>query len=268
MVSAGKTFFSKPVSSRCFSEAARPAAPVVVIYLLRWLEFRIMFGAGLIKLRGDPCWRDLTCLDYHYETQPMPNPLSWYFHIAPEWTHKAGVAFNHFSELIVPFFYFLPQPVASIAGVLTILFQGMIFASGNLSWLNFLTMVLAIPAIDGRGLLHPLRGAHSEPPSRIHKAFAGAIAILIALLSIQPVRNMLSPNQAMNASYNPFHLVGTYGAFGSVSQKRYEVVVEGTTDMIVTPSTQWKEYEFKGKPNDVDSNAPADRAVSSCASTG
>ena len=223
--------------------------PVVVIYLLRWLEFRIMFGAGLIKLRGDACWRDLTCLDYHYETQPMPNPLSWYLHTAPEWTHKAGVAFNHFSELIVPFFYFLPQPVASIAGVLTILFQGMIFASGNLSWLNFLTMVLAIPAIDGRYFAAARRTL--DPPSSIHKAFAGAIAILIALLSIQPVRNMLSPNQAMNASYNPFHLAGTYGAFGSVSQKRYEVVVEGTSDTIVTPSTQWKEYEFKGKPNDV-----------------
>jgi Lipase maturation factor len=223
--------------------------PVVVIYLLRWLEFRIMFGAGLIKLRGDPCWRDLTCLDYHYETQPMPNPLSWYFHAAPEWTHEAGVAFNHFSELIVPFFYFLPQPVASIAGVLTILFQGMIFASGNLSWLNFLTIVLAIPAIDGRyftAVEHAL-----APPSRIHQALAAAVAILIAVLSIQPVRNMLSPNQAMNASYNPFHLAGTYGAFGSVTEKRYEVVVEGTSDTIVTPSTQWKEYEFKGKPNDV-----------------
>ncbi len=78
--------------------------PLVVIYPVRWLEFRIIFGAGLIKLRGDPCWR---------------------FYIAPEWTHKAGVAFNYFSELIVPFFYFQPQPVASIAGVLTILFQSL-----------------------------------------------------------------------------------------------------------------------------------------------
>ena len=65
---------------------------------------------GLIKLRGDPCWRDLTCLYYHYETQPMPNPLSWYLHWAPHWMANAGVLFNHFSELIVPFFYFLPQP--------------------------------------------------------------------------------------------------------------------------------------------------------------
>ncbi len=82
--------------------------PRATIWMLRWLAFRVMFGAGLIKMRGDPCWRDWTCLDYHYETQPMPNPLSWYFHWAPEWTHKAGVGFNHFAELIAPFGYFAP----------------------------------------------------------------------------------------------------------------------------------------------------------------
>ena len=78
----------------------------IPIWLFRWLLFRIMFGAGLIKLRGDSCWRDLTCLNYYYETQPMPNPLSWYFHWAPQWMNKGGVLFNHFSELIVPFFLF------------------------------------------------------------------------------------------------------------------------------------------------------------------
>ncbi len=90
---------------------------------LRWLLFRVMFGAGLIKLRGDPCWRDLTCLNYYYETQPMPNPLSWYFHVAPAWTHGRRV-FNHFAELIVPFGYFLPQPISSIAGLITIAVPG------------------------------------------------------------------------------------------------------------------------------------------------
>src|SRR5262249_44821463 len=60
---------------------------VIMIWLVRWVLFRNMFGAGLIKLRGDPCWRDLTCLDYHYETQPIPNPLSWYFHWTPGWFH-------------------------------------------------------------------------------------------------------------------------------------------------------------------------------------
>jgi hypothetical protein len=235
-----------------FLGARSVETPIVVIYLLRWLEFRIMFGAGLIKIRGDSCWRDLTCLDYHYETQPMPNPLSWYFHSAPEWTHKAGVAFNHFSELAVPFLYFLPQSFASIAAVLTIVFQGTIFASGNLSWLNFLTMVLAIPAIDGRYLaaIVPFRAPALVATARAHQYLAISLAILVAILSIRPIENMLSPRQVMNTSFNPFHLVDTYGAFGSITRQRFEVVVEGTTDMIVTPSTEWKEYEFKGKPND------------------
>jgi len=226
--------------------------PTIVIYLLRWLEFRIMFGAGLIKLRGDACWRDLSCLDYHYETQPMPNPLSWYFHASPQWTHRAGVAFNHFAELLVPFCYFLPQPIATIAAIITIIFQGAIFASGNLSWLNFLTMVLAIPAIDGRyfAFLVPIREATPAVPSLLFRASLISLAVTIGWLSIDPVRNLLSPGQVMNTSYNPLHLVGTYGAFGSITRQRFEIVVEGTTDSVVTPATQWKEYEFKGKPND------------------
>ncbi|HEY3824009.1 MAG TPA: lipase maturation factor family protein [Bryobacteraceae bacterium] len=227
--------------------------PLVIIYLFRWLEFRIMFGAGLIKLRGDPCWRDLTCLNYHYETQPMPNPLSWFFHEAPEWTHRAGVAFNHFSEIFVPFLYFLPQPLASIGGVITIVFQATIFASGNLSWLNFMTMILAIPAIDGRWLsaILPIRpDAMPEALSLPLKAATIAVAVIIGWMSIDPIRNMLSPNQVMNTSYNPLHLAGTYGAFGSITRRRFEIVVEGTPDSVVTDATQWKEYEFKGKPND------------------
>ena len=227
--------------------------PLVVMYLLRWLEFRVMFGAGLIKIRGDACWRDFTCLDYHYETQPMPNALSWYFDQAPEWTHKAGVLWNHFSELLVPFCYFLPQPVASIAAVITILFQGSILVTGNLSWLNLLTMVLAIPAIDGKYLAIFYPGGETSVKGRspIFTALVVCLAVLICWLSVNPVRNMLSPNQVMNTSYDPLHLVGTYGAFGSISRKRFEVVVEGTREAVVTSATQWKEYEFKGKPGDV-----------------
>jgi hypothetical protein len=226
--------------------------PLIVIWLLRWLTFRVMFGAGLIKLRGDRCWRDLTCLDYHYETQPMPNPLSWYFHMAPEWTHKAGVVFNHFAEVLVPFLYFLPQPVATIAGLITIVFQVSIFLSGNLSWLNLLTMVLAIPMIDGRYLeaVIPIHPPVLTVPSASYRAAVVALGLLVVAISIQPVRNMLSPRQVMNTSYNPYHLVGTYGAFGAITRRRFEVVVEGTADNVLTPSTHWKEYEFKGKPTD------------------
>ena len=217
----------------------------VSLWIFRWLEFRVMFGAGLIKLRGDDCWRSLTCLNYHYETQPTPNPLSWFFHWAPQWTHTGGVLVNHFSELIVPFGYFLPQPIASIAGLLTIVFQGLIMASGNLSWLNFLTMILALPMITVPGRIQAL-----DPAGLGFKYCAIGAGVLVALMSINPIRNMLSPRQAMNESFNSLHLVGTYGAFGSITRERYEIVIEGTNDEALTPDTKWLEYEFKGKPGD------------------
>jgi Lipase maturation factor len=230
----------------------------VMIILLRWLCFRVMFGAGLIKLRGDPCWRDMTCLDYHYETQPMPNPLSWYFHWGPEWTHRAGVWVNHFAELVAPFGYFLPQPVASMAGLVTIGFQCLIMASGNLSWLNLLTIVLAVPALDDRFLAAPLRISSTElhPPSLSHNLAVGLLAVIVAVLSIKPVANMLSPRQIMNTTFNPLHLVGTYGAFGGITRARYEVVVEGTSDEFPTVASEWREYEFRGKPTSTGRRPP------------
>src|SRR5436189_3868404 len=107
--------------------------------MYRWVRFRLMFGAGLIKLRGDPCWRDLTCLVYHYQSQPIPNPLSWYFNRLPLSVNKGGVLFNHLAELVAPFGYFVPLgAVRNAAGIITVLFQGTLILSGNLSWLNWL----------------------------------------------------------------------------------------------------------------------------------
>jgi hypothetical protein len=234
-----------------FAGAGRMAPNIWLIWIWRWTLFRLMFGAGLIKLRGDPCWRDLTCLNYYFETQPMPNGLSWYFHWMPHSIHAAGVMVNHFAELIVPFAYFAPQPFASIAGIITILFQGVLIVSGNLSWLNWLTAVLCIPLISDRWLawlpVHPPADLSTLPAYHIALY---VVAAVVALLSIGPVINMLSPQQMMNASFEPLHLVNTYGAFGSITRERYEIVLEGTDDAAVTDSTTWREYEFKGKPGD------------------
>ena len=124
------------------------APPVLVLWLVRWLLFRVEFGAGLIKLRGDPCWRDLTCLYYHHETQPMPGPLSWFFHHLPKPLHRVEVAGNHFAQLVVPFALFAPQPVASVAAAIVIVTQLWLVLSGNFAWLNWITIILAFSAID------------------------------------------------------------------------------------------------------------------------
>jgi hypothetical protein len=83
-----------------------------------------------------------------------------------------------------------------------------------------------------------------------------AVTVLIVFLSYRPARNLLSRRQIMNASFDPFHIVGTYGAFGSVTKERYEIVIEGTADPVLGPDTVWREYEFKGKPGDVRRRPP------------
>jgi lipase maturation factor len=237
--------------------ASRTAPSVFLLWIWRWVLFRDMFGAGLIKLRGDPCWRDLTCLNYYFETQPIPNALSWYFHWLPARVHRAGVAFNHVAELVVPFAYFAPQPIAGMAGLLTILFQLTLIVSGNLSWLNWMTIVLCIPTLDDRWFSWlPLSMPALHAPPLAQRIGIYAAVALVAVLSVRPIVNLFSSGQLMNYSFNPFHLVNTYGAFGSITRTRHEIVIEGTDAATLSAATTWREYEFKGKPGDV-SRRPA-----------
>jgi hypothetical protein len=224
------------------------------MWLARLLLFRLEFGAGLIKLRGDSCWRNLTCLYYHHETQPMPGPLSWFFHHLPKPLHRIEVAGNHFSQLVVPFGLFAPQPVASVSGAIVVVTQLWLVLSGNFAWLNWLTILLGCSAIDASSaaavLPIPKQPALAPAPAW----FAGLVIAFTALtliLTYWPVRNMISRRQRMNMSFNPFHLINTYGAFGTVGRTRREVVIEGTDEPKITDETVWKEYEFKGKPGAV-----------------
>jgi hypothetical protein len=237
----------------------RRPPPVAVLWLFRWLAFRIMLGAGLIKIRGDACWRDLTCLTTHYETQPIPNPFSRALHFMPAWFHKAGVAFNHLVELAAPWFVFWPRLARTVAGALMVSFQIILIASGNLSFLNWLTIVPALACFDDRllGRIAPgflaRRAALAEAasrPSRPQFAVTIALAALVAVLSIAPVRNLASSGQRMNTSFDQLHLVNTYGAFGSVGSRRPELVFEGTDDEVIARDTRWREYEFRCKPGD------------------
>lgn len=232
--------------------------PTIAIWLLRWLVVRIMLGAGLIKLRGDPCWRELTCLVFHYETQPNPSPVSWLFHQMPRGFHVAGVLFNHLVELVAPFLVFGPRTARRIAGALFVSFQAILIASGNLSFLNWLTLVPALACFDDAlvlrvvpGRLRPPPPDASRRPSPMHARVARWYAMLVGLLSLPVVVNLLSSSQAMNASFEPLHLVNTYGAFGSVTRVRHEVILEGTSDAEPTATTTWRAYELQCKPGDV-----------------
>ncbi len=266
IVNVGQTFYSFGWESKLL-EAGFYAIflgpiwmekPYVVIVLICWLLFRVELGAGLIKMRGDPCWRNLTCMLYHHETQPMPNPLSWYFHHQPAWFHKSETLCNHIIQLGVVWLIFAPQPVASIAGILIIISQLWLVQSGNYSWLNFMTIAVAFPTVSD-GVIQSVFGVGVPEVEGAPGWFTAAtycLAALVVVLSIPPVKNLCSRRQLMNYSFNRYHLVNTYGAFGSVTQERHEVVIEGTADVVPGPDSEWLEYEFKGKPTALDRRPP------------
>jgi hypothetical protein len=243
----------------------RRAPPAPIIGLFRWLIFRIMLGSGLIKIRGDDVWRNGTALYYHFETQPLPGPLSRWFHFLPRAVLKIGVWFNFLAELVAPWFVFWPRLARHIAGCVIVILQVILLFSGNLSFLNWLTIVPALACFDDgfwskllpRPLVRRAEAANARAePSKPMMATAWTVTVVIALLSIQPVLNMLSSRQIMNTSFDPFNLVNTYGAFGSVGRERLNVVFEGTMDPVPDDKATWKAYPYKGLPVALDERPP------------
>jgi hypothetical protein len=241
-----------------FLGSDRVAPPLTVLVLLWWLVFRLELGAGLIKWRGDPVWRNLTALYYHHETQPMPGPASRLFHLLPKPLHRVEGLANFVAQLGVPFLLLVPGPVAASGAAVMVVTQLWLVLSGNFAWLNWLTIVLACSAIDDRAwgwALGPfgvdVPGFHGGSTPVWFVVVVLAVTALCVWLSRPALRNLFSRHQLMNASFNVWHLMNAYGAFGSITRRRTEVVVEGCADTTPGPGAAWREYEFRGKPGAV-----------------
>lgn len=276
IVNVGQTFYGfgwemllcEALFTVAFLGSQQVPPPVTIVVAVWWLVFRLEFGAGMIKIRGGREWRDLTALMYHHETQPMPGPLSRQAHLLPPWFHRGEVLGNHVAQLVVPFLLFVPGPVGSVAAAVVIVTQLWLIVTGNFAWLNWITVVLAasavtdsawhwlIPAIPTE-LAGPggAADAATSPPWWIVVVLAASALLLV--LSWWPLRNLVSRRQLMNASFNRWMLVNAYGAFGTVTKRRIEIVVEGTSTRVpggpggVELDDDWQEYAFKGKPGDV-----------------
>ncbi|GAB5363220.1 hypothetical protein AAMO2058_000865000 [Amorphochlora amoebiformis] len=248
-------------------------SPWVVLAGMQWLMFRIMLGSGLIKMRGDSCWRTLTAMNYHYETQPVPNPLSRTYHQLPKRYHYFETLMNHVTELVLPFMMLYPNAmVRGIGGLLQIVFQAVLISSGNLSFLNWLTMIPAMACFDDKFLapIFPkytvdtatsLQTAYSSQqlslPWATRQGTYAILGMILAKYSLPVIQNLMSTRQAMNQNVAPLCILGTYGAFGSVTKKRYEIIIKGTdSNSSSAPESEWREYHFKAKPGKVDRRPP------------
>ena len=227
------------------------------LWLLRWLLFRLMFASGFVKLASDAVWRDLTALNFHYETQPLPTWFGWYAHQLPEWLHKVSVIGMFAVELVIPFLIFAPRRLRTIGCIGLIGLQVLILLTGNYCFFNLLTIVLCLLLIDDvtwKGLLSkrfmPRFQAAENSPHRYRRVCIAVVAMLLFVLSGirfggQLFRDVQFPDVAW---MRPFRSVNTYGLFADMTESRPEIIVEGSNDRIT-----WETYRFRWKPGELTS---------------
>jgi hypothetical protein len=215
---------------------------LIRVWLFRWLLFRLIFSSGVVKLAShDAVWRNLTALHYHYETQPLPTPLAWFFYQFPMWFQRASTMFVFIAELAVPFLFFLPRRPRLVGAWFTITLQVLILATGNYTFFNFLTIALTM-------------WLFIEPEKRerhwadlLSAALAVFIGIVSGLIMLQTFSLQLPEGGAeILHAVAPFQAVNSYGLFAVMTTERDEIIVEGSNDGV-----NWRDYEFRYKPGNV-----------------
>jgi predicted DCC family thiol-disulfide oxidoreductase YuxK len=241
-------------------------APKPGIWLLRWLLFRFMFMSGVVKLAsGDPNWRGLSALTYHFLTQPLPTPIAWYAAQLPAGFLKLATGATFVVELVLPFFIFFPRRLRFVAAFGILLLEVLIFVTGNYNWFNLQTIVLCLPLFDDQaltkmlpqrlvGFLAPrIRPLH---PARATRYAMGALTGLIVFASLVEMDWRFGGNPpalalAVDQIIEPLHIVSGYGLFAIMTTERDEIVIEGSNDGV-----DWREYGFRYKPGDLNRTPP------------
>lgn len=242
--------------------AARPPSKVIV-WLLRWLLFRLVFLSGCVKLLShDPTWRNLTALEYHYHTQPLPTPLAWYASQLPAWFQKCSVAGVFILEIGVPFLIFTPRRVRFLGCALLVFFQILIALTGNYAFFNLLAVTLCVLLLDDQLLRRALpagivRRALPQTAEAV-RSMARRVALSVLAVVILFGSGVLVivtffgprslPASALEATdwLEPFHIVSSYGLFAVMTTSRTEIILQGSEDGV-----HWKDYPFKYKPENL-----------------
>jgi len=231
---------------------AASAEPRLGVWLARALLFKLMFLSGAVKLlSGDPTWRDLTALTYHYWTQPLPTPASALAAALPLGMQKASTALVLAIELGAPWGLLGPRRVRLAAGAILAALQLAIAVTGNYGFFNLLTLLLCACLLDDGflGRWPAPRQARAIPWLRIpRRALAAALAtasLAIAIERLTPRYEFPRPVRALLGVLAQFRSVNSYGLFAVMTTERPEILLEGSADGV-----EWRGYEFAWKPGD------------------
>ncbi|MEP6715529.1 MAG: lipase maturation factor family protein [Terriglobia bacterium] len=218
---------------------------LVRVWLFQWLLFRLMLESGLVKLLShDLSWHTLTALAVHYETQPLPTVPGWFAEQAPLWFHKVSAVFLFVVELGLPFLMFGPRRLKQIAAAGTITLQCLIFATGNYTFFNLLTMALCLFLLDDSFFG---RREVVTAPVRSNRWVSAALFLFIMAVSSTELAAMFGPVprelDRMVEAQASFGLVNSYGLFAAMTTTRREIEIEGSNDEV-----NWQPYVFRYKP--------------------
>lgn len=249
-------FLAPPFSRH--TKSSQPSTPA--LWMLRWLLFRLMFSSGVVKLlSGDENWRNLTALLFHYETQPLPTWIGWYFHQMPGWFQTFSAIVMFVVEIAVPILIFTPAKIRRIAFFPLVGLQVIIFLTGNYCFFNLLAIALCFLLVDDAAIparWHPVARDDERPKSILSRVWSVWIsrAVLAGLfllslihfaVSLQVPISWPEPVVAVYRATAPFRTVNGYGLFAVMTTERLEIIVEGSRD-----GSHWLAYEFRYKPGD------------------
>ena len=252
-------------------KSAEPPVPRVALFLLKLVLFKLMLMSGVVKLTsGDDCWWNLTALDYHYWSQPLPTVFAWFFDQHPEWFKKFSVGFCLFTEIVVPFFLWKPRRIRLVAAGLLIVLQLAIALTGNYCFFNLLAIALCLLLIDdaswcrqrdgnveGRApaspasqeLRPPIRNAWLRPQivcAWIVFLMTAPLNAWLMFSAFKPEAEAPRPIAWLYGYVEPLRIANGYGLFRVMTKDRREIVIEGSADGI-----DWLPYEFRWKPGEV-----------------
>lgn len=239
-----------------------------VIWLFRLLVFKFVILSGIGKFfGGDVTWQNLTALSYHYETQPLPMPLSWYAHQLPLWFHEISTMLIFVSQVIVPFFIFAPRRIRIFAGYVFIVLEVLILMTGNYNYFNLLTIAAIIFLFDDRAILfiryvlpQATRNYIQRKKEKILPIFGRIIIGIISFVLIfvgvfqiveKSTGSMPQSARSVSKIIAPLHISNSYGLFTHMTTSRPEIIIEGSND-----GEEWFAYEFKYKPGILNRTLP------------
>jgi predicted DCC family thiol-disulfide oxidoreductase YuxK len=226
---------------------SRPA-----LFLLHFLLFKLMLMSGVVKLTsGDPSWWNLTALDYHYWTQPLPTVLGWWMDKSPEWFKHFSTAFVLIVEIAGAFLLWMPRRLRLLACGAIVLLQILIGLTGNYAFFNLLAIALCLLLIDDAVWPRARLTSKGLVADRNCPVWIPALVLVVTLpvnamllvSAFKPAARWPRPIEAIYGVIEPFRVVDGYGLFRVMTKDRPEIVIEGSADGI-----DWKPYEFRWKP--------------------